>query len=1142
MNQRSEAQDVPVVGIGSSAGGLEALREMFASAEVPTGLAFVVVQHLDPHHESMLAELIGRHTALSVKQCQGGERIQPDTVFIIPPGHGLSISNGTLELTNFAQPRGLRRPIDDFFISLANDQNGNAACVILSGTGADGSTGLRAIKENGGLCVAQEPATAKYDGMPLAAAGTGLVDFIQPPDKILTCITGFFFRRTKVLADAQPSLVEDHIDELCRTLRNSVGHDFSGYKKTTFIRRIERRMHVLGIEHAKEYLHRLQRDHEECEALFRDLLINVTRFFRDREFFDVLRDRAIRPLLQSQEAREDGVRVWVPGCSSGEEAYSIAMLFAEAARELQVMCDVQIFATDIDESMLQIARSGSYPNAALADIPPALQEQYIVPHKDRFNFVGQIRDMIRFSGHSLVKDPPFSKIDLVSCRNLLIYFDDKLQKTIMPLFHYALRPGGFLFLGPSESVGRFETVFASIDQKARLFERLPGLPTYPIPLPGGRQDQGRRSGGADVQHDTARSDDETVVSRLLERYVPASMLLDQEGQIMAAFGKLSRFFDFPVSRSNETSAASLARPGVKEQIGPLLRQAHAAKKRVMSSKVEVITEFGSLTTDIICDPVDDDRFLLVFQDTGQFKPLEESDLINLEPSNGHVEALERELRSAKHRLRSATEELETANEELKSSNEEMMSMNEELQSTNEELTTVNDELKNKIEQLTIANTDLRNFFDSTNLAIIVLDRNLRVRSFTRAATEIMPLQASDRGRPISDVTTRILTPDYLDQVRSVMDDGVDYQDTVWHEETRKTFTLRILPYRISDGTITGATIVMTDISHAVSVETQLQREQNRHELAIEAAGIGVWEYLPERQEFLLGGSTRELLQAQSNYLSTHDFLAKIREEDRIEVLEAIQQAEKDHGGFDLTTELASTQGSRWIKVFGRYVGDVDSPRIIGVTVDVTAEYRLAETRELMLNEMNHRVKNLFAMIGGILRMAGRKHDTVQSLVADVEGRILALGNAHSLASNQKRTGPVEIAELVKTILAPYEQKGGIEISQDSLPIPAKCITPLTLILHEWSTNALKYGALGKSDGKLDVSWDEDNENIYLLWNETIGKPVVEFGEKGFGTLLLSSAARQLGGEIDTKLDGSELHHILTLPRSVLNDTQIGTHH
>lgn len=1142
MDQRAQATDVPVVGIGSSAGGLEALREMFSAAEVPTGLAFVVVQHLDPHHESMLAELIGRHTQLTVKQCQGGERIQPDTVFIIPPGHGLSISSGRLELTNFAQPRGLRRPIDDFFISLANDQNGNAACVILSGTGADGSTGLRAVKENGGLCVVQDPQSAKYDGMPMAAAGTGLVDFIQPPDKILSCISGFFFRRTKGADSAEVSLVEDHIEDLCKTLRNSVGHDFSGYKKTTFIRRIERRMHVLDIDRAEAYLARLKSDQDECEALFRDLLINVTRFFRDKEFFDVVRDRAIRPLLESQEARDGGVRVWVPGCSSGEEAYSIAMLFAEVSRELDLPCDVQIFATDIDESMLQIARVGSYPNAALADIPLPLQERYVVPHKDRFNFVGQIRDMIRFSGHSLVKDPPFSKIDLVSCRNLLIYFDDKLQKTIMPLFHYVLRPGGYLFLGPSESVGRFESVFSTLDQKARLFERKPGLPSYPIPLPGGRQETGRRSTGTDVPDDPSRGGDETVISRLLERYVPASMLLDQEGQILAAFGKLSRFFEFPVSRSNETSAASLARPGVKEQIGPLLRQAAGAKKRVIASKVNVITEFGALTTDIICDPVDENRFLLVFQETGQFTPLDESELINLEPSNGHVDALERELRSAKHRLRSATEELETANEELKSSNEEMMSMNEELQSTNEELTTVNDELKNKIEQLTVANTDLRNFFDSTNLAVIVLDRKLRVRSFTRAATDIFPLQPSDRGRPISDVASRLLTFDYAARVRSVMEDGVDYQDTVWDEDSGKTFTLRILPYRTSDGTITGATIVMTDISHAVSVESQLQREQNRHELAIEAAGIGVWEYLPDQQKFILGGSTRELLQSENDHLSLEEFLARITEGDREQVSQAILQAQEERGGFNLTTELASGNSSRWIKVFGRYVGDAETPRIIGVTVDVTAEYQLAETRDLMLNEMNHRVKNLFAMIGGILRMAGRKHETAEDLVHDVEGRILALGSAHSLASNQKRTRPVEMSELVKTILAPYEQQGDIEISSEAFPVPAICITPLTLILHEWSTNAVKYGALGQSGGRLSVDWQKDGENILLRWNETLDKAVKPTGEKGFGTVLLASAAKQLGGTIETKFEGPALQHVLTLPRLVINDTQIGSYH
>ena len=799
MNQTDMPAAVPVIGIGSSAGGLEALREMFAAADLPTGLAFVVVQHLDPHHESMLAELVGRHTRLRVRQCAGGERIEADTVFIIPPGHGLSIRSGRLELTDFAQPRGLRRPIDDFFLSLAADQQANAACVILSGTGADGTTGLRAIKENGGLCVVQEPTSAKYDGMPLSAAATGLVDFVVPPAEILSSIRSFFFRRGRT----EDSLVADHIDDLCKALRAAVGHDFSGYKRTTFTRRVERRMHVLGLATAADYLERVRSDPGECNALFRDLLINVTRFFRDREAFDVLLDQAVVPLLQGAANAREEVRVWVAGCSSGEEAYSIAILFAEAARDMRFAGEIQIFATDIDESMLQIAREGFYPNAALMDIPSHLRDRYVTPHADGFRFTAPIRQMIRFSAHSLIKNPPFSKVDLVSCRNLLIYFDDKLQQTVMPLLHYALRPGGFLFLGSSETVGRFDNIFSVVDQKARLFERLPGLPSYPIPLPGDGREKRVLPASRETRQAAPRTVDEMAAGRLIERYVPASIVLDSHGQIVAAFGKLGRFLEFPVSGSNEASAASLARPGVREQLGPLQRQAQEGKKRSIARDVEVVTEFGLLKTDIICDPLEDGTLLFVFRETGQFTPLPDGDLIELEPSDSHVEALESELRSARHRLRSATEELETANEELKSSNEEMMSMNEELQSTNEELTTVNDELKTKIEQLTVANSDLRNFFESTNLAVVVLDREMRIRLFTRAATEVFALQPSDRGRPLSDVTSQFLNVNYVERVEKVMASGEDYRGTAVDHARARTFALRILPYRAADGAIDG---------------------------------------------------------------------------------------------------------------------------------------------------------------------------------------------------------------------------------------------------------------------------------------------------------------------------------------------------
>jgi len=848
-----------------------------------------------------------------------------------------------------------------------------------------------------------------------------------------------------------------------------------------------------------------------------------------------LADKAIDPLLRDGATSEDGVRVWIPGCSSGEEAYTIAILFAEAARKLNLPCNVQIFATDIDESMLRIAREGSYPIASLSDIPHDLQEHYVIPHKERFTFVGQIRDMIRFSGHSLIKDPPFSKIDLISCRNLLIYFDDKLQKRVMPLMHYAIRPGGYLFLGSSESVGRFDNVFSVISQKARLFERVPGSPTYPIPLPGERRDI-RRPQVASSAPTSSESVEQLATARLMEKYVPASVVLDNDGQIVAAYGRLGRFFAFPVPGINESSAASLARPGVREQLGPLVRQVVSVRKRVVARGIEVVTDFGTLKTDIICDPLEAGAFLVVFQEVAQFTQLEAGDLIDLEPNNGHIESLERELRTAKHRLRSAIEELETANEELKSSNEEMMSMNEELQSTNEELTTVNDELKTKVDEVTVANTDLRNFFESTSLAVIVLDREGRLRSYTKAATTIFPLQPTDRGRPLSDVTNRLLSFELTTRVENVMNHGAEYQEMVSDRDSDRTFSLKILPYRTIDGTISGATIVFTDISHAISIESQLAAEQDRHDLAIEASGIGVWEYVPSEHQFVFGGAAMALLQTDHERPSLDDFLSKLSYDDSEHMRAALINAEADgHEAFEITTRLEGNGRFSWIKTFGRYLEESDPPRIIGVSVDVTAENELAEARELMISEMNHRVKNLFAMIGGILRIAARKHETTKALVADVEGRVVALGNAHTLASNRNREEPVEMHELVDVMIAPHAREAKVSVSDAPFPVSINCITPLTLILHEWATNAVKHGVLGREAGRLVVDWERTEKGMILTWNEIGDLDVIAPGNAGFGTILLSTSARQLGARIETHVDGQVLSHVLIMPSSVRHD-------
>ena len=1125
----------PVVGIGASAGGLEALREMLARARPPTGMAFVIVQHLDPNHESMLAQLLDRQTALQVLQCEGGERIAGDTVYIIPPGRGLVIQNGVLELTKFMQPRGLRRPIDDFFLSLAVDQQANAACVILSGTGADGTTGLRAVKEHGGVCVAQQPETARYDGMPLSAVGTGLVDYVQPPGEIVDCLAAFFRRRgSDAGAGAEDGPVADHLDDLCRVLRAAVGHDFAGYKRTTLVRRVERRMHVLGLDSARAYLARVRADTVECEALFRDLLINVTRFFRDAELFEILRDRAIEPLLRTRNPDED-LRVWIPGCSSGEEAYTIAMLFADAARRLGLPPAVQIFATDIDERMLQIAREASYPAAALADIPAPLRERYVVPHAERFTIAAEIRDLIRFSSHSLVKDPPFSRVDLLSCRNLLIYFDERLQQSVVPLFHYAVRPGGYLFLGPSESVSRFEQLFPTIDQHARLFERPPGAPHYPIDLPGSaRRGEARPGGREERRGDPSISDETVAVRRVVERYAPPSMVLNEDGGIISAYGRLSRYFDFPVTRTGGTSAITLARPGLRDVIGPLLRQTRDARKRVVVRDVAIRSDYGTQAVELVCDPLPDGAMLLILRETGAFQPADDLDLVEMDAGDDHVEALEDELLRTRYKLRSTVEELETTNEELKSSNEEMMSMNEELQSTNEELSTVNDELKTKVEQLTIANADLRNIFESTDLAVVVLDRDLRIRSFTAAATTIFPLQPGDRGRPRADVASRLAGQDYLHDAQAVCAGGSVIQRRITTRDGDRTLSLRVLPYRLQNGSIDGATLVLTDITEALSLERQLAAERERLELAVKAGGIGVWEYGPDAGTILVDSTAGTMFGLKPD--TPHPaaaLIACVTPEDRPGLEAALAQAAQGLDEFEARIRIpAADRALRHVRSYGRLTRSGDRKRIVGVCIDVSPEYALAETRDLMLREMNHRVKNLFAIIGGMISAGARTHRDIGVFASDMRDRISALGRAHSLADPSDGQGVSDLGGLIGATLRPYRDHVPTVIEGPPMTVHWRHVSSLAMILHEWATNSVKYGALGSEDGSLSVTWTR-GDGLVLDWRERMARVPEPREGRGFGTLLVDMSLRQLEATVTRSHDASEYRITLHMPEAAL---------
>ncbi|MDE2620132.1 MAG: PAS domain-containing protein [Sphingomonadales bacterium] len=1111
------AAPLRVVGIGASAGGLEALREMLAPVRQPTGLAFVVVQHLDPNHESLLAQLLASHTSLRVVQAEGGEWIVPETVYIIPPGFGLAIEGGVLALTEFAQPRGLRRPIDDFFLSLAADRQAAAACVILSGTGADGTIGLRAIKENGGVCAVQDPATARYDGMPVSAAGTGLVDFVLPPDQIVGCLMTFFSRAAaRAGADeAHPAGVAESLEEIGRILRRGVGHDFSGYKRGTLVRRVERRMQVRGIARAADYAARLASDPAEQRALFSDLLINVTRFFRDPEHFDALRTRVVEPLVKERAGGGD-IRVWVPGCSSGEEAYSIAMLFADAATRHGSDAAVQVFATDIDDQMLQIARAGTYSLAALADVPLGLREQFLVPHAECFAMAAPLREMVRFSRHSLIKDPPFSRLDLISCRNLMIYFDDELQRTVLPLMAYALQPGGTLFLGPSESVGRCDHLFSPIDQQFRLFARAPGRPAYPAVLPASGPPTRRLAepGLMPSRPDSAGMGDTPAVTRLLDAYSPPALVLDPEERIVAAYGRLGRYFDFPVSRVGGASVIALARPGLRNALGRVLREARGMRRRTIARGVAAQLDRGRQMLDVIVDPLRDGTLLVVLREAGPFQPGPDDELAEVLAGDDPLGELEEELLATRHRLRAATEELETANEELKSSNEEMMSMNEELQSTNEELITVNDELKGKVDELTLAHADLRNFFDSTHLASLVVDAHLRLRSYTEAARTLFPLQPGDIGRPLGEVASLLTTTDYLTDAKAVAAGGEPTRRRVFTRGTGRTHVLRAEPYRSAGGTVEGATLVFADITDELALERELAEERERFELAIRAGRIGVWEYRFGEAAFAIDTMGRDLFRiVQPGAVPLREVLAGIAAGDRATVLAEIERARAEQRDFEASFQLARAGPPRWLKTYGKLVSAGGAQRFIGVAIDVTVERLAAQTKELMLREMNHRVKNLFAVIGGMISAGARAHPGVGGFAAEMRERIAALGRAHSLALPTEERPQTSLGSLLDSVLSPYRDLARIELEGPEVYLHYPYVSPVALVFHEWASNAVKYGALGAADGVLEVRWQHTAEGVRLRWIERSARSAAAEDRAGFGTQLVSASLRQIAARL-----------------------------
>jgi two-component system, chemotaxis family, CheB/CheR fusion protein len=1109
----------PIVGIGASAGGLEAFQTFLSAAPADAGLAYVLVQHLDPNHESMLADLLGRRTEMPVRQVSDGVTVEPNCVYLIPPNASLSIQNGALQLSDFSEPRGFRRPIDVFFRSLSQDQGPNAACIVLSGTGADGSEGLRAIKEAGGLTLVQDPDTARYDGMPRSAVATGLVDKILKVNEMPEAIRDYF-ERGQATVFQLPDFT-DFLLQVCEELRRHLGHDFSQYKRSTMLRRIQRRMQVIGAGDAENYLKLLREKPGEAELLFRDLLINVTCFFRDSEAFDYLR-REVIPELLCDKGAGDTVRIWTPGCSSGEESYSIAILISEALSRLRARPVIQIFATDIDEQMLHKARTASYPHGAVKEVPPELLDRYFFAQDDNYALVQSIRDMVRVSNHNLIKDPPFSRVDMIVCRNLLIYFNVSLQQRLIPVFHYSLRNKGWLFLGSAENISSRSDLFEAADPAARVYRRRGAyrqsvaMPLFVQPLAHAVAE----SGGERQRNLAALEKPDAVARRVMERYAPAHVVVNEDYNVIRASGRTGKYLEL-AEGAPSNKITDLAKRGLRSALRSALENARQSRKRIIKRDVRIGDDTGlSLSVDLSADPLNEREILVVFQDaTGIPRTEDETESHNDAYSEeDRIGQLEDELDETRSKLRSAVEELETSNEELKSSNEEMMSMNEELQSTNEELATVNEELKNKVDQLARANSDLQNLIESTEVPTIFLDPKMRIRSFTPATKSLFRFQEQDRGRPFSDVVSRADQAELEKLGRQVLATGNPVEQELDIDGGRENYVLRVLPYRDMTAAIDGVVLVFSDVTKIRQAQADLaqkegiaRRRSHEIETLYKTAPVGMalvdrnCRYLKINQRFAdaIGLGIERLMGR-----TLTDTATGLTERMRAPVAEVFER------GAEITSVEATVDangGGAQDFLIDFYPYEEDG-RVIAVGIifkDVTELRRLERELRRLMDELQHRVKNTLATVASIVNQTVATKSNQEDLVETLRQRIGALAATHDLLT-QHDWRHVSLLDIIKAELDPFEQANRIVLSGPNASLPPKHALTLTMTLHELATNAAKYGALAHSDGKLHVDWvvqeDGAGRRLTMTWTESgFCGPSPAVVKESFGTRLIRNA-------------------------------------
>lgn len=889
-----------IVGIGASAGGIEAFTAVLKELPPDTGLAFVFVQHLAPKHTSMLAEILQRATRMRVLEVHDEPAVERNCVYVIPPARGMILTDGRLELTPRGQPP--HHPVDDFFDSLAAGQGHRAIGVVLSGTASDGTAGLAAIKAAGGITIAQD-STAQYDGMPRSAITAGGVDFVLPPAAIARELARIA-RHPYVAEPARATDLAagdlDQIDQILTALRQGTGVDFAQYKSNTLHRRIRRRMALLKIAGAADYARFLRTSPSEVEALYQDILISVTTFFRNPEAFEALKAKVF-PRLLKDRGRQDSVRIWVLGCATGEEAYSLAIALTEYVTEAGSTVPLMVYATDLNNVGIEKARSGLYPKSIVKDVSPERLRRFFVEVDGGYRVSKAIRDVCIFARHNVLADPPFSRMDLISCRNVMIYMEAGLQRRLLPLLHYALKPAGFLFLGPSETIGASRELFELEDAKAKIYSKKaigprlehgfpigPYMPTSLETRPEPARDAGREH-VPDLQRDADRV--------LLARYLPAGVLINENHDVLQFRGDTGRYLA-PAPGKASLNVLKMAREGLLVSLRALLQRARREDAVVREEGVRIKSNGGYTDANVAVIPLgrpntSERGYWILFENpapaaagreragrgrraaaarTGE---LEEKDkqinrlLQELSATRDYLQSVIEQQEAANEELQSANEEVQSANEELQSINEELETSREEIQSSNEELTTVNEELQNRNEELNRVNNDLNNLFGSLQMAIVMVWQDLRIRRFTPMAEKLFNLIATDIGRPIGDIKLNLTVQD-LPQLLAEAIDQVASRDLEVQDQSGRWYQLRIRPYRTLDNHIDGAVILLFDIDSLKRSQGVLERQAKLLEQTHEAVFVrelgGTIVYWNRGAELMYGFTKEEAIGRASHEL------------------------------------------------------------------------------------------------------------------------------------------------------------------------------------------------------------------------------------------------------------------------------------